>query len=44
MIALGADHGGYKLKDAIKRHLEKQGIEYKDFGTHTPASVDYPQI
>lgn len=44
MIALGADHGGYKLKDAIKRHLEKQGIEYKDLGTHTPASVDYPQI
>lgn len=44
MIALGADHGGYKLKNAIKTYLEKQGIEYKDFGTNSPDSIDYPQI
>ncbi|VBB08950.1 ribose/galactose isomerase [Lucifera butyrica] len=43
MIALGADHGGYKLKESIKNHLKGLGIEYKDFGTDSEASVDYPQ-
>lgn len=43
MIALGADHGGYMLKDSIKRYLEILGIACKDFGTHSEASVDYPQ-
>ncbi len=42
MIALGADHGGYLLKEFIKKHLEKKGIEYKDFGTYSEDSVDYP--
>lgn len=42
MIALGCDHGGYELKEAIKKHLEKQGISCKDFGTDSAASVDYP--
>ncbi len=32
-IALGADHGGYELKEAIKQHLEERGIAYRDFGT-----------
>lgn len=36
MIALGADHGGYFLKEEIKKHLEERGIEYKDFGTYSP--------
>ncbi|MGN1117809.1 MAG: ribose 5-phosphate isomerase B [Acutalibacteraceae bacterium] len=44
MIALGADHGGYELKEAIKKHLDEKGIEYKDFGTYTPESVDYAAI
>lgn len=44
MIALGADHGGYELKEAIKKHLDEKGIEYKDFGTHSPESVDYAKI
>ena len=44
MIALGADHGGYELKESIKRYLEEKGIEYKDFGTYTPESVDYAAI
>ncbi|MBE6746573.1 MAG: ribose 5-phosphate isomerase B [Ruminococcaceae bacterium] len=44
MIALGADHGGYELKESIKKYLEEKGIEYKDFGTYTPASVDYAAI
>lgn len=43
MIALGCDHGGYKLKESIKKHLEKQGISYKDFGTYSEESVDYPK-
>lgn len=42
MIGLGADHGGYQLKEFIKKHLEKKGIEYKDFGTYSEDSVDYP--
>jgi ribose 5-phosphate isomerase B len=41
-IALGADHGGYELKEAIKRHLEERGIAYRDFGTNSTVSCDYP--
>ena len=44
MIALGADHGGFELKEAIKKHLDEKGIEYKDFGTYTPESIDYAKI
>lgn len=44
MIALGADHGGYELKEAIKKHLEENNIEYKDFGTNSTDSVDYAPI
>ncbi|WKV10238.1 ribose 5-phosphate isomerase B [Thermoanaerobacterium sp. CMT5567-10] len=42
MIAIGSDHGGYELKEAIKKHLDEKGIEYKDFGTFSEESVDYP--
>lgn len=42
MIALGADHGGYEIKEAIKGHLIKAGFEVKDFGTDSAESVDYP--
>lgn len=41
MIALGADHGGFLLKEAIKKYLEQKGIAYQDFGTNSPESVDY---
>lgn len=44
MIALGADHGGYELKESIKKYLDEKGVEYKDFGTYTPESVDYAAI
>lgn len=44
MIALGADHGGFRLKEAIKKELDSQKIEYKDFGTTGEASVDYAPI
>ena len=42
MIALGADHGGYKLKEEIKKYLNEVGIEYKDFGTNSEERTDYP--
>ena len=42
MIAIGSDHGGFELKQEIMAHLEKRGLEYKDFGTYTPESCDYP--
>ena len=41
MIALGCDHAGLELKNAIKAHLDERGIEYKDFGTYTEYSCDY---
>ena len=44
MIAIGADHGGYKLKEDIKKHLKKRNIAFKDFGTFSEESVDYPDI
>lgn len=44
MIYLGADHGGYELKEAIKAHLDEQGIAYTDCGTHSAESVDYAPI
>jgi ribose 5-phosphate isomerase B len=43
-IALGADHAGYKLKEIIKEYLSRKDIEFKDFGTDSEASVDYPDF
>lgn len=42
MIAIGADHGGYKLKEEIKKYFEKNNIKYKDFGTDSEERTDYP--
>ncbi len=42
MIALGCDHGGLDIKNAIIKMLESKGIEYRDLGTYTADSVDYP--
>jgi len=42
MIAIGSDHGGFALKKALMAHLDKRGLEYKDFGTYSEASCDYP--
>ena len=44
MIALGSDHGGYLLKESIKKHLDNCGIPYKDFGCYSIESVDYPDV
>lgn len=43
MIAIGCDHGGYNLKLEILKYLEKQGLQYQDFGCDGEA-VDYPVI
>lgn len=43
-IALGADHAGFHLKDALKRTLDELGVAYQDFGTGSAESVDYPDF
>ena len=42
MIAIGCDHGGYALKQEVMRHLDELGLAYKDFGTYSEESCDYP--
>ncbi|MDH4064241.1 MAG: ribose 5-phosphate isomerase B [Acidobacteriota bacterium] len=43
-VALGADHAGVMLKDALKHELEGLGVAFEDFGTHGLDSVDYPDF
>ncbi len=43
-IAVGADHGGFSLKESLKPFLQKQGYHVDDCGTHSPDSVDYPDF
>ena len=42
MIAIGSDHGGYALKEEIKKYLDEKGIEYKDFGCYSEERAEYP--
>ena len=42
MIALGSDHGGFALKEEIKKHLTERGVPFTDYGTDSEASCDYP--
>ena len=44
LIALGADHGGYELKETIKQFLTEKRLPVKDFGTSSPEPVDYPDF
>lgn len=44
MIALACDHGAYALKETVKQHLTELGLEYKDFGTYSLDSCDYPDF
>ena len=44
MIAIGCDHGGYKLKEEIVRYLKEKEIEVKDFGTYSEERAEYPLI
>jgi len=43
-IALGADHGGFSLKESIKTHLQKEGYLVDDCGTYSTEAVDYPDF
>lgn len=43
-IAIGSDHGGFELKEEIKKLLEEVGIAYRDLGTSSLDSVDYPDF
>lgn len=44
MIALASDHGGFDLKEKIKKYLEEKGYECKDFGCYDKSSCDYPDF
>lgn len=43
-VAVGADHGGFGLKEKIVEYLKSNNIEYKDFGTYSAESCDYPEF
>ena len=42
MIAIGSDHGGFTLKEELKKFLDEKEIPYKDFGTDSEERTDYP--
>lgn len=42
MIGLACDHAGYALKEYVKQYLAEKGLEYKDYGTYSEESCDYP--
>ena len=42
IIALACDHGGFSLKEEIKKHFDEKGIRYIDLGCDSEKSVDYP--
>ncbi len=43
-IAIGSDHGGFRLKEEIRKLLEEKQYEFRDFGTYSEDAVDYPDI
>ena len=42
MIALGCDHGGFELMQEVIKYLEDHGLEYKNYGTYSTETCDYP--
>lgn len=44
MIGLANDHAGYALKEYVKQYLTERGLEYKDYGTYSEESCDYPDF
>ena len=44
MIGLASDHAGFALKQHVKTYLDAKGYEYKDYGTYSEASCDYPDF
>ena len=43
-IAIGADHGGFEMKEELKTVLGDAGCQYQDFGTNSTSAVDYPDF
>ncbi|MBO4310140.1 MAG: ribose 5-phosphate isomerase B [Lachnospiraceae bacterium] len=43
-VSMASDHGGFALKEAVKKHLIEKGIEVVDFGTNSTESCDYPDF
>lgn len=43
-IGLASDHAGFALKQFVKEYLDEKGLEYKDYGTHSEESCDYPDF
>ena len=44
-VAVGSDHGGFALKEDVKRHLGRLGYRFRDYGTFGPEpAVDYPDV
>lgn len=43
-IAIGADHAGFEYKEKLKKYLQDNGYEVKDYGTHSAESADYPDF
>jgi len=43
-IAIGGDHAGFKYKESLKKWLENKGYTFKDFGTYSSESADYPDF
>ena len=43
-ISIACDHGAFDMKEAVKAHLEAKGFEVVDFGCHSLASCDYPDM
>ena len=44
VVALGADHGGFQLKEQLKPLLEQLGLQAEDFGVHDEQPADYPDL
>lgn len=43
-VAVGADHGGFEMKEKLKKYLEGQSLNVRDFGTNSTDAVDYPDF
>ena len=44
VVGLASDHAGFKLKEVVKQYLTEKGIPFKDYGTNSDVSCDYPDF
>lgn len=44
VVGLASDHAGFKLKEFVKQYLTEKGIPFKDYGTNSDVSCDYPDF